>query len=171
MQTLLTQSFQTTIEQIADNYQYGYFITFVKKQYSHHIITKQEVIKKIKNIMNNDDIEFHIFKVVNVGDSVHFNTIHYHCVVFSNKQTFINAIILNRISKISETTINIKTIFNVTGALGYIRDKHNILKIYTNNQLLKSDIRKVGQKIETQITLYFLSITLKIIRGRHYTPT
>ena len=120
----LTQSIQTTIEQSANTYQYGYFITFVKKQYSHHIITKREVLQKIKQIMNNEDIEFYVFKVVNVGDSIHFNTIHYHCIVFSSKKPFMNTIQLYRMNKDSKTTVNMKNIFNVTGALGYINDKH-----------------------------------------------
>ena len=167
----LTQYIQTTIEQSANTYQHGYFITFVRRQYSHHIITKREVIQKIKQIMNNEDIEFYIFKVVNVGDSIHFNTIHYHCIVFSSKKSFMNSIQIDRMNKDSKTTINIKNIFNVTGALGYISDKHKILKIYTSNQLLKSDMRRAGQKLETKLILYFSLITLKIIRGRCYVPT
>ena len=170
MQTL-TQSFQTTIEESTNNYQYGYFITFVRRQYSKHKVTKQEVMQKIKRIMSNKDIEIYIFKGVNIGDSKHFATIHYHCIVLSTKKPFVNAISLNRISKDSKTTINMKNIYNVTGVLGYIQDKHKILKIFTNNKLLKASLKTIRQKIVRKPNLYFSFIIIKIKRGRCYTPT
>lgn len=170
MQTL-TQSLQTTIEQSSINYQHGYFITFVKKQYSHHIVTKKEVMQKIKRIMNNEDIETYIFKVVNIGDSKHFGTIHYHCIVLSNRKPFISAISLDRIKKGSKTTINIKNIYNITGVLGYIKNKHKILKLFTNNKLLNVSLKTTRQKIKTKPNPFFSSIIIKIKRGKCYAPT
>jgi len=171
LQTLLTQSFHTTIEQSANTYQHGYFITFVRRQYSNYNIKQDEVIHWIKNIINDKDLKFYIFKVVNIGDPDHYDTVHYHCIVFSNKKPFMNSSKIKETSKSMKITINMKNIYNITGLLGYINDQHKILKIYTSNQLLKPDMRRVTQKLETKPILYFSFITLKIIRGRCYVPT
>ena len=166
----LTPSYIHIIEQAAKNYIYKYFITFVKKPYSNEEIDEKIIRKKIKVIVAREDMEFFIFKVINVGDAAHYNTIHYHCVVFANTRAFIPIKKLNKIYKKRDIVIHMKGIYNLYGLLGYIKDKHKILRVDTNNLLLKISIRTASSIIENEILMNFSLIALKIIRGKCYVP-
>lgn len=170
MSKTLSPSSKHFIEQVSKDYEYGYFITFVKKQYSNHKVTLKEVKRKIRNIIGNHNIEFFIYKVKNIGDPDHYHTIHYHCAVFSNKESFTSMSVLKRTNKLSKTTINIKDIYFIPGLLGYISDKHKILKVFTNNTFLKSKYKTIINLIKYSNTFNMIDVVIKIKRSKRYVP-
>lgn len=146
-------------------------MTFVKKPYSNHVVTLKEVKKLINNTFPNHNMDYFIYEAVNVGDSKHHGTIHFHCIIFSNSKDAIGASSFKKFNKSSKTTINIKSIYYLPGVIGYIQDQHKVISTYTNNKLFKSKSKSINIQERVNYAFNIVISILKIIRSRRYVPT